>query len=121
MKKVLLLALVLLWVLPASAQTGQQVTLTLAGVSGPLPTGTPGHPMTAAGESLILTISNTATCSVQVTGDPPPYNLGNWNNHDILVNQTASVNGNIGFPVTAVRLNCSAISSGSVTLSLVNF
>jgi hypothetical protein len=69
---------------------------------------------------LIATVSSGAslTYSVQVTADPIPTANGNWNNHDILVSQVASANGNITYPVTGVRLNVTAYSSGSVNLGI---
>jgi hypothetical protein len=76
------------------------------------------------GCGLIVTITGTLTASIQVTGDNVFGNTyvassGNWNNHDTLVTLTASANGNLAFPVTAVRIHCSAYTSGSVTLSVV--
>ena len=71
---------------------------------------------------LICTVSPGAaiTYSVQVTGDLPAVPIINWNNHDILVNMTTSANGNIEFPVSAVRLIVTSWASGSVTLGMVN-
>jgi hypothetical protein len=74
-----------------------------------------------AGIGLILNFSTgaVATASVQVTGDPSPSTTSVWNNHDTLVNQTTSANGNIAFPVTAVRLYLPAYTSGTITLDVV--
>lgn len=116
-----LLALLLLIPAAAFAQVSQTVTLSAAGVSGPMPTGTPQHPMTTAGETLLLQITGTATCTVQVTGDNPLVQINNWYNHDILTSQTATAVSNLKFPVTAVRLNCASINSGTASLTLVNF
>ena len=52
---------------------------------------------------------------VQVAGDP----AGPWNDHDTLTNLTGSANGNIQFPVGAVRLSASACSGGTVSLSVI--
>ncbi len=76
------------------------------------------------GAGLILTITGTLTASVQVTGDDVQASTyvsanGHWNEHDTLTALTASANGNLGFPVTAVRLNVSAWTSGTATLSVV--
>ena len=76
------------------------------------------------GVGLVLTISGTLTASVQVTGDDVQGrdyvpSAGNWNEHDTLTNLTTSDNGNLAFPVTAVRLNVSAWTSGSATLSVI--
>lgn len=72
---------------------------------------------------LICTVSGGAslTYSVQVTGDQVPSSGGNWNNHEIITGQTASINSNIAYPVTAVRLNVTAYSSGRVTLAVVKW
>lgn len=59
--------------------------------------------------------------SVQVTADQKPTPNGNWNNHDTLVAQTASANGNIAYPVTGVRLVVSGYSSGSVNLGMASW
>lgn len=75
-----------------------------------------------AGVGLILNFSSgaIATASVQVTGSQDPgSSTAVWNNHDYLVNETGSQNGNIIFPVTAVRLYLSAYTSGTITLDLV--
>lgn len=72
---------------------------------------------------LICTVSSGAslTYSVQVTADQVPSASGNWNNHDVLVLQTASANSNIAYPVTAVRVNVTAYSSGSVNLGIAKW
>lgn len=76
------------------------------------------------------------TANVQVTGDGlcgasgdptltcpsgslTPTGTQNWNNHDTLVSLVNSANGNIQFPVTGVRLNMMALSSGTVTVDVV--
>lgn len=74
---------------------------------------------------LIATISPGASLeyTVQVTADPitGPVPPQNWNNHDVLVNQTGSANGNIAYPVTAVRLNVTSWTSGSVNLGVAQW
>ena len=72
---------------------------------------------------LICTLSNgaTLTYSVQVTADPVPAANGNWNNHDVIVNQTASANSNIAYPVTGVRLNVTSYTSGNVNLGVAKW
>lgn len=69
---------------------------------------------------LVCTVSSgaTLTYSVQVTADQIPSVNGNWNNHDILVNQTASANSNIAYPVTGVRLNVTSYTNGNVNLGI---
>lgn len=72
---------------------------------------------------LVCTVSSGAslTYTVQVTADQVPTSSGNWNSHDVLVAQTASANSNISYPVTAVRLNVTAYSSGSVNLGVARW
>ena len=60
-------------------------------------------------------VGSSLTYSVQVTADATPLATGNWNNHDVINNTTTSANGNLAYPVTGVRLNVTAYSSGSVT------
>jgi hypothetical protein len=70
------------------------------------------------GVGIICTVnSGTLTYSIQVSGDggTPSH----WNNHDTLASLTASANGNLAYPVTAMRINVSAFTSGSVTCSVV--
>jgi hypothetical protein len=71
---------------------------------------------------IVCTLSGGAslTYSIQVTADPP-NNITNWNNHDTLTGLTASANGNIAFPVTAIRLNVSSYSSGSVNCGVAQW
>lgn len=70
---------------------------------------------------LICTASGTLVYSVQVTADPIPSASGNWNDHDILVNQAASANGNIAYPVTGVRINVTSYTNGSVNLGVAKW
>ena len=44
---------------------------------------------------------------------------GNWQAHPTLIARTVSDASNIAFPVTAVRLNVSAYTGGSVTMTLL--
>jgi hypothetical protein len=72
---------------------------------------------------LICTVSPGAslTYAVQVTADQVPSANGNWNNHDVVVGQTASVNSNIAYPVTGVRLNVTNYISGSIVLGIATW
>ena len=72
---------------------------------------------------LIATVSPGAslTYTVQITGDQIPSANGNWNNHDVLASQTASANGNVGYPLTGVRLVVSNYVSGKVTLGVAQW
>lgn len=72
---------------------------------------------------LIVTLSAGAslTYTVEVTADPVPAAGGNWNSHDILVSQTVSANSNIYYPVTGIRLNVTAYTSGTVNLGVAKW
>jgi hypothetical protein len=72
---------------------------------------------------LIATVSSGAslTYTVQVTADQKPTSTGNWNSHDVLVNQTGSANSNIAYPVTGIRLNVTNYVSGSVNLGVAKW
>lgn len=104
-----------------------QFTINSGGVSNSSPAGVcnidPQRMSQGAGVSLLLTMSNGAnlTTTVQVTGDSPVNTTGggNWNNHDTLINETSSANGNIQFPVIAVRLNTTSYVSGTATLTVI--
>jgi hypothetical protein len=134
MRKLNVLALLcaLVWALPTNAQAPFylcQIVVpnppaTSFAAPAPGPTICPINPAmlsNGAGVALILNFSSgaVATASVQVTGDPQPSTTVVWNNHDTLVNQTTSANGNIAFPVTAVRLYLPAYTSGTITLDVV--
>jgi hypothetical protein len=72
---------------------------------------------------LICTLSAGAnlTYSVQVSADPPTEPIVDWNNHDVLVSQTASANSNVAYPITALRLAVTSYTSGSVTLGVAQW
>lgn len=61
------------------------------------------------------------TYSAQVTCDPSPSDTGNWIDHDVLTGLSASHYGNIAYAVTAVRLNVTAYTSGSVNLGVAQW
>ena len=104
-----------------------QIQMTAAGVSNITPNGIcnidPQKMTYGEGTSLLLNFSSgaSATATVQISGDVPVNTTGGgiWNNHDTLVNETSSANGNLQYPVTAVRLNVTAYSSGTITLTVV--
>ena len=103
------------------------IQATSAGVSNGSNTGVcyidPQRMAQGAGVGLLLNFSSgaSATVSVQLTGDNPVSTTGGgiWNNHDTLVSETGSANGNIQYAVTGVRLNVTAYSSGTITLTVI--
>ena len=83
----------------------------------------PGYSPPPWALGVLCTVSPGATLiyTVQVTGDAAPSADGNWNSHDTLVNQTASANGNVVYPITGLRLNVTSYSSGTVNLAVVQW
>lgn len=78
------------------------------------------------GVGILVTIppGTTANYTVQVSGDnnlvPATGTFANWNNHDVLVNQTASANSNLEFPCTGIRLFLNSINGpGPVFMAVV--
>ena len=73
---------------------------------------------------LICTVSSGAslTYKVQVTADPQGMSAPqNWNDHDTIVGKTGSANGNILYPVSAVRLVVTSWISGTVNLGVAQW
>jgi hypothetical protein len=73
---------------------------------------------------LAVTVTGTITYTVQYTFDnvfadnySPTAGTSTWFNHPTLTG-SASLNSNIAYPVTGIRLNTSA-GSGSATLTIV--
>ncbi len=75
------------------------------------------------GLGIICTVSNGAslTYTVQITADQMPSVNGNWNSHDVLQNLGTSYNGSMGYPVTALRLNISSYTSGTVHMGIARW
>jgi hypothetical protein len=76
------------------------------------------------GVGLLLTITGSLTATVHITGDNVQKegytpSSGNWNNHDTMINLTSSANGNLQFPVAALRLNVTSYMDGSAVLSVI--
>lgn len=103
------------------------ISLSANGTSAPLPVNLGpmtmwiGPPAYALG--LILTFSSGASlaATVQITGDQFPSVNGNWNNHDVLVNQASSANSNVAYPITGIRLVVTNYVSGSVNLGVARW
>jgi hypothetical protein len=72
---------------------------------------------------LVLAFSANAnlTATVQLTADQIPTANGNWANHDVLVNLTASKISNIAYPCTGIRLVVTGYSAGSVNLGIAQW
>ena len=73
------------------------------------------------GLSLFLVITGTGTYKVQYTGDNvfDSSVTPTWFDHPILTGITASTVGNFAFPCRAIRLTCTAFTSGGGTLTVI--
>lgn len=71
--------------------------------------------------SLSLVITGSGTYKVQFTFDNIQDStvVPTWQDHPIMTGVTATTNGNIAFPVRAVRLNCTVFASGGGTLTVL--
>lgn len=104
-----------------------QFQMSAAGVSNTSQTGycpvDPQRMTQGAGVAILVNFSSgaSATATVQISGDVPMNVSGGglWNNHDTLINLTASANGNLQYPVTGIRLNVTAYASGTITVTVV--
>lgn len=64
--------------------------------------------------------SGTLTYKVQHTFDDVLNGATpTWFDHETITGKTANDDGNYAFPITAIRLNVTAYTSGSVTLTIV--
>lgn len=70
----------------------------------------------SAGASLTYTVEHTFD-DVFASGFNPATAV--WFPNDVLVSKTTSEDGNYAFPVTAVRLNITAYTSGTATLTVI--
>jgi hypothetical protein len=69
---------------------------------------------------IVVTVSPGAslTYQIEISAEPQPSAAGNWNAHDTLQGLSASANGNVSFPITALRINVLTYSSGSVSMAV---
>jgi len=68
---------------------------------------------------LAAVVTGTITYTIQHSFDDPGVGLVKWFNNSALTNKTTSLEGSYTVPITAVRINVTAVSGGSVTLSVV--
>lgn len=76
------------------------------------------------GVGCVLSPGASLTYTVQHTFDDiwsPTYNpaTGTWFDHSVLVNKTANADSTYTSPVSAIRVNVTAYTSGSVTVTLL--
>src|SRR5690242_4662556 len=102
-----------------------RVTVSSQAASAPVPLNNLVQPFNvgigcviSAGASLTYTVQHTFDDVFSSTFNP---STATWFNHDDsgLVSQTGNANGNVAFPVTAVRINVTAYTSGSVTMTVI--
>lgn len=65
-----------------------------------------------------LVITGVGTYKVQHTFDDPDASPA-WFDHSVVTGKTASIDGNYAFPIRAMRLTCTAYTSGSGTLTIL--
>ena len=73
-----------------------------------------------AGVGLLVNIgdNSSADYDIEVTGNHMATADKVWNKHDVVKAKTVSANGNLAYPVTAVRLYFRSLQ-GTVTLSVI--
>ena len=99
----------------------QVVTVSSLTTSAPIPVDWKQNPFSAsvacvvsAGGSLTYKVQHTLADIFDSTVTPT------WLDHSSLTSKTTSADGNYAFPVKAIRLNVTAYTSGSVTMTILN-
>lgn len=100
-----------------------QVTVSSLSTSSVIPMDTYQDPF-SAGVAVSLSVGATLTYTVQHTFDDvfaPGFSptTAKWFDHATLVNKTASSDGNYASPVTGIRLNVTAYTGGSATMTVI--
>lgn len=98
-------------------------SLGAAGVTDPIPMDTFRQPFNV-GMAVVLAPGSTLTYTVEHTFDDvfaPTFNpaTATWFPNTSLSAKTASLDGNYAFPVSAIRLNVTAFTSGTATLTVI--
>ena len=100
-----------------------RVTVSSQTVSNVIPLNTYGDPFNvgigcdvSAGASLTYTVQHTFD-DVFAAGFVPAN--ATWYSNSVIVAQTGDKDGNYAYPVTAIRLNVTAWTSGSVTMTVI--
>lgn len=99
------------------------VTVSAQGVSQPIPMDQRNDPFNV-GIGVALSAGATLTYTVQHTFDDvfsPSFDpaTATWYSNSSLVTKNASSDGNYSFPVSAIRLNVTAYTSGSATMTVI--
>lgn len=101
-----------------------RVTASAAGAQSPFILNQAGPSPFNVGIGCAISAGATLTYSVEYTFDDvfaPSYDpaTGNWTALTGLTAQTATKDSNIAYPVMAIRLNVTAYTSGSVTMTAI--
>lgn len=75
----------------------------------------------AVGFGVVVSAGGSLTYQVEHTFDNPMDSTvtPTWFVHPVVVGQTASKDGNYAFPIRGIRLNVTAYTSGSATLTVL--
>lgn len=100
-----------------------RVTVSSQTVSNVIPLNTYGDPFNvgigcdvSAGASLTYTVQHTFDDVFAAGFDPAN---ATWYSNSVIVAQTGDKDGNYAYPVTGIRLNVTAWTSGSVTMTVI--
>lgn len=98
--------------------TPTSTTVSSATTSSPIPLDIKKNPFNV---SVATVVSGTLTYKVQHTFDDvlDPTITATWFDHSTITGKTADQDGNYAFPVRAVRLNVTAWTSGSVSMTVI--
>lgn len=97
----------------------QDVTVSSVAASAPLPMDFKQNPFNV-GFGVVISGGGGATYSVQHTFDDLALGTPTtWFDNSTVAAETTNMDGNYAFPVTAIRLNVTAYTSGTVTLSVL--
>jgi hypothetical protein len=99
---------------PVSVTVGSQTT------SAAIPMNWKANPFSVA-IGCVVSAGGTLTYKVQHTFDNIQDSTvtPTWFDHETITGKTASDDGNYAFPVRAIRLNVTAYTNGSVTMTLI--
>jgi hypothetical protein len=99
----------------------QVLTRSAAGATSAFPVDWRQGPPFSIGLGAVVAGGSTLTYSIQHTFDDvfDPSVTPFWFDHDVLTAQTTSQDGNYAYPIRAIRLNVTAFTSGSVSLTIL--
>lgn len=94
------------------------ITISSATTSNPIVV---DYTQNAFGIGFGVVITGTATFKVQHTFDNVMDSTvtPTWFDHPIVTGKTANTDGNYAYPIRATRLNCTAYTSGTLTMTVI--